>query len=65
LIDCAFRVVVVAVAAREIVSGKIWRNLRVVVLISILAAADVVFHLEAHFAGTAPCRNRSCCARTR
>ena len=33
VIDCAFMVVVVSVAAREIVAGKSWRNLRVLVLI--------------------------------
>jgi uncharacterized protein involved in response to NO len=53
VIDCAFLVVVVAVAAREIVAGKNWRNLRVLVLISMLAVANILFHLEAHFTGTA------------
>jgi len=37
VIDCAFMVGVVSVAAREIVAGKSWRNLRVLVLISMLA----------------------------
>jgi uncharacterized protein involved in response to NO len=46
-------VVVVAVAAREIVTGMNWRNLRVLVLISTLAAGNILFHLQAHFAGTA------------
>ncbi len=52
-VDCAFLVVVVAVAAREIVAGKNWRNLRVLVLISVLAVANILFHLQAHVAGTA------------
>jgi uncharacterized protein involved in response to NO len=52
-VDCAFLVVVVAVAAREIVAGKNWRNLRVLVLISLLAVGDILFHLQAHFSGAA------------
>jgi uncharacterized protein involved in response to NO len=52
-IDCAFLVLVVAVAAREIVAGKNWRNLRVVVLVSILAAGNIAFHLQAHFSDVA------------
>jgi uncharacterized protein involved in response to NO len=38
---------------REIVAGKNWRNLKVAVMLAILAAANVSFHLEAHFAGIA------------
>ena len=53
VIDCAFMVVVVGVAAREIVAGKSWRNLRVLVLISMLAVGNILFHLQAHFVGTA------------
>jgi uncharacterized protein involved in response to NO len=55
VIDCAFMVVVVSVAAREIVAGKSWRNLRVLVLISMLAVGNILFHLQAlqaHFVGT-------------
>jgi uncharacterized protein involved in response to NO len=52
-IDCAFLVAVVAVAAREIVAGKSWRNLRVLVLISLLAVGNILFHLQAHVSGTA------------
>jgi uncharacterized protein involved in response to NO len=52
-IDCAFLVAVVAVATREIIVGKNWRNLRVLVLISIFAVANILFHLEAHVSGTA------------
>ncbi len=52
-VDCAFLVVVVAVAAREIVAGKNWRNLRVLVLISVLALGNILFHLQAHVSGSA------------
>jgi uncharacterized protein involved in response to NO len=53
IIDAAFLVLVAAAAAREIVAGRNWRNLRVVALVSLLALANVSFHLEAHFAGSA------------
>ncbi len=40
-------------AAREIVAGRNWRNLAVVMLVSLLLAGNVAFHLEAHFQGAA------------
>ena len=43
---------VVSVAAREIVAGKSWRNLRGLVLISMLAVGNILFHLQARFVGT-------------
>ena len=52
-IDVGFLVVVAAVAGREIVVGKNWRNLRVIGVVSILIAGNAVFHLEAHYAGSA------------
>ena len=52
-VDCAFLVVVVAVAAREIIAGKNWRNLKVLVLVSVLAVGNILFHLQAHVSGTA------------
>jgi uncharacterized protein involved in response to NO len=45
--DLAFLVVLTAVIAREIVSGKNWRNLKVLVAIAVLFAGNVVFHWEA------------------
>jgi uncharacterized protein involved in response to NO len=53
VIDVAFLLVLAAVAAREIVAGENWRNLRVLVMIGILALGNVVFHAEVFFAGTA------------
>ena len=53
LVDASFLALVVVAAAREIVAGKNWRNLPVVVLVSLLLAGNVAFHLEAHFAGGA------------
>ena len=52
-IDVAFLVTLAAVVAREIVTGRNWRNLKVVGIVSALAAGNLAFHLEAHFTGTA------------
>ncbi|MBS0523770.1 MAG: NnrS family protein [Proteobacteria bacterium] len=52
-VDAAFLVLMVAVVTREIVAGKNWRNLKIAAMLSVLAAANVGFHLEAHFAGVA------------
>lgn len=46
VIDIAFLVVLAAVAAREIVAGKNWRNLRVLIVLGVLVAGNVVFHAE-------------------
>ncbi len=53
IIDCAFLAVVAAAIAREIVAGKNWRNLKVLALVLLLLAANVAFHLEARFSGSA------------
>src|SRR5690606_30673312 len=50
-LDCAFLLAVAAAAAREIVAGRNWRNLKVLLPVSILLAANVAFHAEAHFNG--------------
>jgi uncharacterized protein involved in response to NO len=52
VIDGGFLVLVAAAAAREIIAGRNWGNLRVVALISLLAAGNLAFHLETHFVGT-------------
>jgi len=46
LIDIGFLAALAAVAAREIVAGKNWRNLRVLIVLSVLTAGNIVFHLE-------------------
>lgn len=51
LVDCSFLLLIAAAAAREIIAGKKWNNLSVVLLIIVLLAANVAFHLEAHFNG--------------
>jgi len=46
VIDVAFLAVLATVAAREIVAGNNWRNLRVLILLLVLIAGNVVFHPE-------------------
>ena len=53
VIDGGFLVLVAAAAAREIIAGGNWSNLKVVLLIVLLAAGNIAFHLEAHFSGAA------------
>jgi len=53
LIDGGFLLLVAAAAAREIIAGRNWNNLKVVSLIVLLALGNVCFHLEAHVVGTA------------
>lgn len=53
LIDLAFLVTLALVAAREIIAGRNWRNLRVLVLIGILIAGNAIFHVEVYLTGSA------------
>ena len=46
VIDVAFLATLAAVALREIVAGKNWRNLRVLIVLGVLIAGNIVFHLE-------------------
>jgi uncharacterized protein involved in response to NO len=50
-IDSAFLLAVALSAAIEIVAGRNWRNLKVVVPVIVLFLANVAFHLEAHIQG--------------
>lgn len=52
LIDSSYLLAVAAAAGFEIVAGRNWRNLKVLIPVFLLFAANVVFHLEAHFSGT-------------
>jgi uncharacterized protein involved in response to NO len=52
-VDSLFLIVLAAAAAREIIAGRKWGNLQVVVIVCLLAAGNLAFHLEAHFAGHA------------
>ncbi len=53
LVDTSFLLLVAAVAAREILAGRNWRNLNVVMLVLLLLTGNIAFHLEAHFHGAA------------
>jgi len=47
LIDISFLLVLGIVIAREVISGKNWRNIKVLVIVLLLALANIVFHIEA------------------
>jgi uncharacterized protein involved in response to NO len=53
LIDIAFLATLAFTAAREVVAGRNWRNLRVLVVLGVLIAGNVVFHAEAYLLGSA------------
>ena len=53
VIDSSFLVLLAAAASREIIAGRKWGNLKIVFIVSLLAAGNVAFHLEAHFTGVA------------
>ncbi len=52
-IDVSFLVTLATVAAREIIAGKNWRNLRVLIVLGLLAAGNIVFHVEVLARGAA------------
>jgi uncharacterized protein involved in response to NO len=53
VVDVAFLALVAAAAAREILAGRNWGNLKIFVVLVVLTAANVAFHLEAHARGAA------------
>ncbi|MDN2565497.1 NnrS family protein [Aquibium sp. A9E412] len=53
VVDSAFLAALVAAAAREIVAGRNWRNLKVLLPLAVLLAANVLFHLEVRRYGVA------------
>lgn len=53
LIDVSFLFAVAAATAREIVAGQNWRNLKVLIPVSILGLANAAFHVEAQLRGSA------------
>ena len=53
IVDCTFLALVCAAVFREIISGKNWRNLKVLIFVGLLFLANVIFHVEAHFSGSA------------
>jgi uncharacterized protein involved in response to NO len=53
VIDVSFLLTLVAVAAREIVSGKNWRNLQLLGVLGVLTLGNIAFHAEALGQGAA------------
>jgi len=52
-LDCAFLLAIGAMVVTEIVAGRNWRNLMVVVPVLLYLAANITFHLEAMSQGSA------------
>jgi len=53
VVDCAFLLAIAAMVAFEIVAGRNWRNLKVVVPVGLLCAANIIYHAEVISAGEA------------
>ena len=53
LVDVAFLATLAFVAGREIAAGRNWRNLRVLALVGVLIAGNIVFHAEVYLSGRA------------
>ena len=49
LIDISFIAVLALVIGREIVAGKNWRNLKVLIILALIGAANITFHIEAYY----------------
>ncbi len=58
VVDAAFLFVLAGVALREVVAGRNWRNLRVLGVVGVLAAGNVVWHVEVLRFGAADIGNR-------
>ncbi|MER9559408.1 NnrS family protein [Mesorhizobium sp. M0323] len=56
--DGSFLLAVAAVAAREIIAGRNWRNLKVLLPLAVLACANGAFHIEAHIQGASDVSRR-------
>lgn len=52
-IDVSFLLLVAAAIGREILAGRNWQNLKVLVVLSVLATGNLAFHLEANLGGAA------------
>ncbi len=46
VVDCAFLLAIAAMITFEIVAGRNWRNLKVVVPVGLLCVANIIFHAE-------------------
>lgn len=52
-VDSLFLLVLAAVILREVVAGRNWRNLKVVIIVGLLAIANIGFHAEVVATGVA------------
>ncbi len=52
VLDCLFLLAVAGVTANEILAGKNWRNLKLLIPLTVLLFANVLFHAEAFFSGS-------------
>ncbi len=48
VIDLSFIAVLVLIIAREIIAGKNWRNLKVLIILALIGGANGLFHYEAY-----------------
>jgi uncharacterized protein involved in response to NO len=53
VIDSSFLFIVAAAAGREIVAGRNWGNIKILIPISALGFGNVAFHIETHIDGAA------------
>lgn len=52
-VDALFLILLVGATGREIIAGKNWRNVKIVAIVTVLALANIGFHVEAHLRGAA------------
>ena len=58
VLDSLFLPCLLLLMAREVVVGRNWRNLKPLILVAVLAAADIGFHVEVLSTGTASAASR-------
>ncbi len=58
VLDVAFLAAIVLMISREILAGKNWRNLKVLLPVTLLFLANLAFHAEAAITGDAPYSTR-------
>jgi uncharacterized protein involved in response to NO len=58
-IDVAFLVLLAMAAAREVIAGRKWDSFKIVAIVTLFAAGNLAFHLEAHLFGSAEYSTRA------
>jgi len=53
VVDASFLFLVATAVGREIVAGRNWRNLKVLLPLIVLGSGNIIFHIEAHSPGHA------------